>query len=33
MLFIIATLMDGNVSAKGMTGSLAFDGIVLPLIA
>ncbi|ATG97221.1 hypothetical protein [Mesoplasma lactucae] len=33
MLYVVATLMDGNVSPMGMTSKLAVDGIVLPIIA
>jgi len=33
MFYVVATLMDGNVSPLGLTNKLFVDGVVLPVIA
>ena len=33
MFYVVATLMDGNVSPLGLTNKLFVDGVVLPIIA
>ncbi len=33
MFYVVATLMDGNVSPLGLTNKLLVDGVILPIIA